>query len=116
MLITEMYGGKIDDEDDFELLGRLVYKVFDSAAFEDDHQLAQGGERDQGLTVPSGRTVQDFSTWVGKLPEREPPTYLGLPPDAEKVLLVGQGQRMIKDLERIFDLLAEEEQLAASTA
>ena len=60
MLITEMYGGKIDDEDDFELLGRLVYKVFDSAAFEDDHQL--------GLSVPSGRTVEDFSTWVVKLP------------------------------------------------
>jgi dynein heavy chain 1, cytosolic len=113
MLITEMYGGKIDDEGDFELLGQLVGKVLDSAAFEDDHRLAQGGQGDEGLTVPTGRTIQDFSAWVFTLPEREPPTYLGLPPDAEKLLLLGQGQRMIADVESISDLLDEEEQLAA---
>ena len=59
--------------------------------------------------------MQDFSAWVSKLPEREPPTYLGLPSDAEKLLLVGQGQRMIADVERLSDLL-DEEQLAASDA
>lgn len=111
-----MYGGKIDDESDFALLGRLVTKVLDLAAFEDDHKLADGAEGDEGLTVPSGRTMQDFSAWVAKLPEREPPTYLGLPPDAEKLLLVGQGHRMLIDLERLSDLLDEEEQLAASPA
>jgi dynein heavy chain 1, cytosolic len=115
-LITEMYGGKIDDEDDFELLRQLVSNVLDSAAFEVDHRLAHGGEGDEGLTVPSGRTTEDFSVWVAKLPEREPPVYLGLPPDAEKVLLVGQGQRMTADVERISDLLDEEEQLAAGAA
>ncbi len=111
-----MYGGKIDHEGDFELLRQLVSKVLDAAAFEDEHRLAEGGEGDEGLTGPNGRTMQEFSNWVAKLPEREPPTYLGLPPDAEKLLLVGQGQRMIADLERISDLLDEEEQLAASTA
>jgi dynein heavy chain 1, cytosolic len=115
-LITEMYGGKIDDESDFELLGQLVSRILDSAAFEDDHKLVESTEGDEGLVVPSGRTIQDFSTWVAKLPEREPPTYLGLPSDAEKALLVGQGQRMIMDVERISDLLDEEEQLAASAA
>lgn len=116
MLITEMYGGKIDDEDDFELLRQLVSKVFDATAFENEHQLVQAGEGDAGLVVPDGRTMQDFSAWVAKLPEREPPTYLGLPLDAEKVLLVGQGQSMAADVERISDLLDEEEQLASSVA
>lgn len=111
-----MYGGKIDDEGDFEQLRQLVSKILDAAAFEEDHRLAEGGERDESLVVPSGRTMQEFSAWVAKLPEREPPTYLGLPLDAEKLLLVGQGQRMIADLERISDLLDEEEQLAASAA
>jgi dynein heavy chain 1, cytosolic len=111
-----MYGGKIDDEGDFELLSKLVSNVLDSAAYEDKHLLAQGEAGDEGLAVPSGRTMQDFSHWVAKLPEREPPTYLGLPADAEKLLLIGQGQRMITDLERISDLLDEEEQLAASAA
>lgn len=113
-LVTEMYGGKIDNEGDFELLRQLVSKVLDSAAFEDNHPLAEGREGEEGLAVPSGRTMQDFSAWVARLPEREPPTYLGLPPDAEKLLLTGQGQRMIADLEKISDLLDEEEQFTAS--
>jgi dynein heavy chain 1, cytosolic len=114
-LITEMYGGKIDDEGDFNILGQLVSDVLDPAAFEDEHLLAHGAEGDEGLRVPDGRTMQDFSTWVEKLPEREPPTYLGLPADAEKLLLVGQAQRMVADLEKISDLL-DEEQMAASAA
>ena len=113
-LITEMYGGKVDDEGDFEQLEQLVSTILDPAAFEDDHRLAEGVDGNECLVVPSGRTIQDFSAWVAKLPEREPPTYLGLPPDAEKLLLIGQSQRMVVDVEKISDLLDEEEQLAAS--
>lgn len=113
-LITEMYGGKIDDDGDFERLRQLVSSILDPAAFENDHQLAEGVDGNECLVVPSGRTIQDFSAWVTKLPEREPPTYLGLPADAEKLLLVGHGQRMMGDVGKISDLLDEEEQLAAS--
>ena len=51
--------------------------------------------------------------WVNKLPEREPPTYLGLPANAEKLLLVGHAKRMIGDLTRVTELLDEGEQLMA---
>jgi dynein heavy chain 1 len=53
--------------------------------------------------------MPDFMAWVAKLPEREPPTYLGLPANAEKLLLVEQGQVVIGDLKRVSDMLDEDE-------
>lgn len=108
-LITEMYGGKIDDEGDFSLLRQIVGKVFDPAAYENDHELVSDSEG-QALKVPSGTTIRDFMGWVDRLPEREPPAYLGLPANAEKLLLMGQGRETISNLARITDLLEEGEQ------
>jgi dynein heavy chain 1 len=105
-----MYGGKIDDEGDFALLGQIVGKVFDPAAYETDHELVSAPEEGQALKVPSGTTIRDFMGWVEKLPEREPPAYLGLPANAEKLLLMGQGRETISNLARITDLLEEGEQ------
>ncbi|KAK0388532.1 hypothetical protein NLU13_4775 [Sarocladium strictum] len=108
-LVTETYGGKIDDEGDFKLLGRLVDSFLTPAAYDADHKLADGP--DGGLLAPSGTSVQDFNAWVHKLPEREPPTYLGLPANAEKLLLVGLGRSLIGNLRKVTELLDEGEQL-----
>jgi dynein heavy chain 1 len=108
-MIAEMYGGKVDNEGDFEQLRRIVDKIVDPAAYELDHLLVQPRENDDGLKVPSGTTLPDFRTWVAKLPEREPPTYLGLPPNAEKVLLAQQGQAVIRDLKRLSVMLDDDE-------
>jgi dynein heavy chain 1 len=51
--------------------------------------------------------------WVNDLPEREPPTYLGLPANAEKLLLVGQAKEMVGNLKRVVDMLDEGEQIMA---
>ncbi len=109
-LVTEMYGGKIDDEEDFSLLSSIVGQVFDPAAYETDHELVSIPEEGQALKVPTGTTIRDFMGWVEKLPEREPPAYLGLPANAEKLLLMGQGRETISNLARITDLLEESEQ------
>ena len=114
-LICETYGGKIDHEEDFSLLQGLVDAVLVPAAFEDDYKLVPARDGDDGLRVPNGTTVKDFSTWVTNLPEREPPTYLGLPAHAEKLLLIEQGRSMIGDLARITSLLDEGEQLMSET-
>jgi dynein heavy chain 1 len=110
-LITEMYGGKIDDAGDFQQLDELVKSFLTPTAFEDEHKLVSGVENDELLTLPSGTSIRDFIGWVNNLPEREPPTYLGLPANAEKLLLVGHGRKMIADLSRITTLLDEGEQL-----
>ncbi|KAI9891081.1 MAG: Dynein heavy chain, cytoplasmic [Vezdaea aestivalis] len=123
-MIVEMYGGKIDDEDDFAQLERLVNQFMTPAAFEADHKLVEGvsdttGDTDEaeaGLTAPSGTSFGEYMEWVNRLPEREPPTYLGLPANAEKLLLVGHGRAMISTLRLVTNLLDEGDQLMAEAA
>lgn len=128
-LVREMYGGKIDDEGDFTRLTQLVDQFLTPSAFEIGHKLVDGssgggttggddageGEEDViakgDLVVPSGTSLQEFTAWIHKLPEREPPTYLGLPANAEKLLLVGLGRSLIQNLRKVTELLDEGEQL-----
>ncbi|KAF2754571.1 cytoplasmic dynein-like protein 1 heavy chain 1 [Pseudovirgaria hyperparasitica] len=114
MLMTEMYGGKIDNESDFKQLTSIVESVMTPAAFEDNFKLVKPTEGDsEGLELPSSTGWKDFTEWVNELPEREPPTYLGLPANAEKLLLVGQAKEMIGNLRMVCDLLDEGEQVMA---
>ncbi|CAI7627677.1 unnamed protein product [Penicillium viridicatum] len=110
-LVAEMYGGKIDDAGDYQQLENLVNSFLTPAAFEDGYKLVSGVENDSLLTLPESTSMRDFVAWVNNLPEREPPTYLGLPANAEKLLLVGHGRKMISDLSRVTTLLDEGEQL-----
>ncbi|KAJ5199992.1 Dynein heavy chain domain-2 [Penicillium cf. griseofulvum] len=110
-LVAEMYGGKIDDAGDYQQLENLVHSFLTPAAFEDGYKLVSGVENDNLLTLPETTNMRDFVAWVNNLPEREPPTYLGLPANAEKLLLVGHGRKMISDLSRVTTLLDEGEQL-----
>lgn len=110
-LVTEMYGGKIDNTDDFHQLETLVNSFLTPEAFESDHKMVTGVENDDCLALPEQTNVRDFVEWVNRLPEREPPTYLGLPANAEKLLLVGHGKKMISDLVKVTTLLDEGEQL-----
>ena len=109
-----MYGGKIDHEGDFEQLRQIVENVMQPGAYEDDHVLSLSDVPDVRLNVPSGTGPKDFMNWIANLPEREPPTYLGLPANAEKLLLVGHSQNVIRDLARLTELLEEGEQDVSS--
>lgn len=117
-LIAETYGGKIDNEDDFKQLSDLVDQTFVPSAFEQDHKLVKAGPDggDDSLVVPEGNEMRDFMAWVNNLPEREPPTYLGLPANAEKLLLVGYGKQTIRSMVKITEILDESEQLSAEDA
>lgn len=113
-LVRETYGGKIDDEGDYNRLTELVNQSLTPSAFDIGHKLVEGAEKDgqeTSLVVPSGTSQQEFMGWIQKLPEREPPTYLGLPANAEKLLLVGLGRSLIDNLKKVTELLDEGEQL-----
>jgi dynein heavy chain 1 len=125
-LVTETYGGKIDDEADFRVLNNLVQTFLTPAAFDIGHKLVSASSEQAGggggggggadsveLVVPSGTSLQEFMGWIQRLPEREPPTYLGLPANAEKLLLVGLGKSLIGNLKKVTDLLDEGEALMA---
>jgi dynein heavy chain 1 len=111
-LVTEMYGGKIDDEEDFATLSSLVNNFLTPAAFDDEYDIIGGiqtGVEKEKLILPMGIKLEQFLDWVNKLPEREPPTYLGLPANAEKLLLVGQAREMTAKLALIMGILEEGE-------
>ena len=121
-LIIETYGGKIDDESDYEQLSELVKLILTPEAFENDHILVKGtagdeveksSEGNRSLMVPEGNEMGELMEWVNQLPEREPPTYLGLPANAEKVLLVEQGRETVLNVAKITEILDESEQLSA---
>jgi dynein heavy chain 1 len=119
-LVTEMYGGKIDDEEDFQILTSLVNNFLRPAAFDDEFDIVKAiqpisgaGDVAEKLILPSGIGWKDFMDWVNNLPEREPPTYLGLPANAEKLLLVGQAREMVDKLSLILGILDEGERVMA---
>ncbi|KAL1605495.1 dynein heavy chain [Nothophoma quercina] len=112
-LITEMYGGKIDNQDDWNTLASIVQECMTPAAFEENFKIVKDTEHSEGLELPSSTGWKDFMQWVNDLPEREPPTYLGLPANAEKLLLVGQAKEMVGNLKRVVEMLDEGEQIMA---
>ncbi|KAF2129349.1 dynein heavy chain [Dothidotthia symphoricarpi CBS 119687] len=112
-LIIEMYGGKIDNEGDWNTLASIVKDCMTPAAFEDNFKIVKDTDVSQGLELPSTTSWKDFMQWVNNLPEREPPTYLGLPANAEKLLLVGQAKEMVGNLKRVVEMLDEGEQIMA---
>ncbi|KAI0014906.1 cytoplasmic dynein heavy chain [Xylariomycetidae sp. FL0641] len=114
-LVRETYGGKIDDEGDFNQLTELVNQFLTPSAYDVGHKLVEGEGQESSLEVPSGTSMQDFMNWIQQLPEREPPTYLGLPSNAEKLLLVGLGRSLIQNLKRVTELLDEGEQLVTES-
>ena len=113
--MAETYGGKIDAAADFAALERLVARVLRPEAYEDDFALVDAQDTDDGkaLLAPQGTSLAAFQAWVDGLPEREPPTYLGLPANAEKLLLVGQGRRVVEQVGKVRGILEEGEQLMA---
>lgn len=109
-LITETYGGKVDNEADFGQLSALVDRFITSAAFEENFNIIDDSA---GLTLPSGTRRKDFIDWIDALPEREPPTYLGLPANAEKLLLVAHAEEMLRNTKTMMDVLDEGEAVMA---
>jgi dynein heavy chain 1 len=83
--------------------------------FEDNFPIVQGGSEGGlgALELPSETTWKGFMTWVNDLPEREPPTYLGLPANAEKLLLVAHAEDMLRGMKKVMDVLDEGESVMA---
>ncbi|KAF2719116.1 hypothetical protein K431DRAFT_286998 [Polychaeton citri CBS 116435] len=115
VLVSEMYGGKVDDADDFAELKSIVNKALTADAFEDNFNLIGevAGDASTGLPLPTGTAKKDFLQWIKELPEREPPTYLGLPANAEKLLLVAHAEEMLQNLKTVMGVLDEGEHVMA---
>ena len=90
MLCQSLYGGRIDNEFDQRLLDAFVESLFCAESFASTFELAQG------VKGPEGTRQEQFFKWINTLPGKNPPTWLGLPPRAEDMLLALSGASMLR--------------------
>jgi len=117
------YAGKIDDERDVERLKKLVEAIVRVETYDDDFDVVSavagvdaGGSTESAqpgtrMLLPSGPGFAEHRAWVEALPERESPECLGLSGDAERVLLIEAGRRMLRNVKVVVDKLEEGEML-----
>ena len=114
-----IYGGKIDNEFDQRLLSSFLEKLFVPASFDGDFNLIAEidvGGRQTSVKMPEGIRRDQFLSWVEQLADRTSPDWLGLPNNAERVLLAQRGHDLVINLLKMQQLDEDDEELAYSDA
>jgi dynein heavy chain 1, cytosolic len=91
LIKQSVYGGRIDSDFDQRILDAFVDGLFTPAAYNVDFDLVPSLTGTQLLSAPDGTKMEHFMSWVRGLPDREPPSWLSLPPTAERVIAIVQG-------------------------
>ncbi|KAK3866515.1 hypothetical protein Pcinc_027959 [Petrolisthes cinctipes] len=108
-----IYGGKIDNEFDQRLLTSFLSKLFTPKSFDPEFPLVSkvDGIEGQNINMPDGIRRDQFLHWVEALSDRQSPSWLGLPNNAEKVLLTTRGTDMLSKLLKM-QVLEDDDELA----
>ena len=98
-----IYGGKIDNEFDQRLLASFLSKLFTPRSFEPDFALVASIKEESDaapcrIVMPEGIRRDQFLQWIGALSDNQSPAWLGLPNNAERVLLTTRGSDMVAKL------------------
>lgn len=101
LLIDTVYGGKVDRSDDRYVLEQLVFSVFKVEAYNLDFSLVP----DNSIKVPEGSGLDSFNKWVEKLPNRQPPEWLGLPAHVERSMRELEGEEVAKNAVMVLESL-----------
>lgn len=75
-----VFGGRITNDLDQEILDELVNKTFVPQAFNVDFKLA---DVDGAPVLPEGSSKDEVFAWIDSLPSHNPPTWIGLDETAE---------------------------------
>ncbi|EMR09626.1 hypothetical protein PNEG_02210 [Pneumocystis murina B123] len=100
LLYESIYGSRLDDENDLELLNKMIQNIFRPESFNLNYELVE-----KHLIIPDCLRREEFLNWIQNLPERQSPTWLGLPEYAEKVILFSQGKEMLNNSRIILNVL-----------
>ncbi|XP_055612109.1 dynein heavy chain, cytoplasmic isoform X2 [Uranotaenia lowii] len=121
LLSQSIYGGKIDNDFDQRLLSSFLSKLFTAHSFEAEFALvanvdgvAGGPNGQRHITMPDGTRRDHFLKWIEALADRQTPSWLGLPNNAEKVLLTTRGTDLVSKLLKM-QQLEDDDELAYST-
>lgn len=104
-----VYGGKIDNDFDQRLLAVFVRSVFSVEAFNGERPLVMAMEGEGVVNVPDGSRREQFEGWVGGLKDHSSPEWIGLPKNAENILLIVQGKECLAKLLKLQQVEDEEE-------
>ncbi|KAJ2138918.1 dynein heavy chain, partial [Coemansia sp. RSA 788] len=106
-LLSEcIYGGRIDSDFDHRVLRVFIDRWFCADAYNADFALVND---DCVVRGPDGTSHEEFVAWCHELPEHEPPVWLGLPPNAESLVLVQKGQEFVADVRRLRSLMDDDD-------
>ncbi|XP_040576126.1 dynein heavy chain, cytoplasmic [Lepeophtheirus salmonis] len=105
-----IYGGKIDNEFDQRLLSTFLDELFSVKSFEPEFVLIKGSEN-ENIVMPEGIRRDQFLSWVEQLADRQSPEWLGLPNNAETVLLTSKGHDTIKKLLKMQQIDDDDDEL-----
>ncbi|CAB3408082.1 unnamed protein product [Caenorhabditis bovis] len=98
-----IYGGKIDNQFDQVLLDCVLTNLFTSKSFEQNHVLIAKYDGDTPLYTPNMSKKDQMVGWVEELKNEQLPAWLGLPNNAEKVLLTKRGESMLRNMLKVTD-------------
>ncbi|OWZ39026.1 dynein heavy chain 1, cytosolic [Cryptococcus neoformans Tu259-1] len=96
-----VYGGRVDSDYDQRVVDAFVDKIFTPRAYDPDFKLVELDEGQPGLSIPEGTQMSHFIEWAHGLPEREPPSWLSLPPTAEGVVAAAEGDATMVKLRKM---------------
>ncbi|KAI9572626.1 dynein heavy chain and region D6 of dynein motor-domain-containing protein [Boletus coccyginus] len=114
LIKQSVYGGRIDSDFDQRILDAFVDKLFTPAAYNVDFNLVPSINSSQVLEAPDGTKLEHFLSWVQGLPDREPPSWLTLPPTAERVIAVAQGNELLGKLRKMRTLVDDEDDVPST--
>lgn len=83
--------------------------LFTASSFEPNFALVKGDNETDRLVIPEGTKMNHFLDWVKKLPENEPPHWLGLPKNAETLLKAARGREMLLKVRKMSNLSGEDD-------
>ncbi|XP_073494500.1 cytoplasmic dynein 1 heavy chain 1 isoform X2 [Phyllobates terribilis] len=111
LMAQSIYGGRIDNDFDQRLLNTFLERLFTTSSFDGDFKLACKVDGHKDIQMPDGIRRDEFVQWVEMLPDTQTPSWLGLPNNAERVLLTTQGIDMISKMLKM-QMLEDEDDLA----
>jgi dynein heavy chain 1 len=102
LLSQTIYGGRIDNVFDQRLLDAFLHQWFNAKSFDHDFALVDSPrfQRDKLVIHAPGQANnrQSFVAWIESLPATDAPSWLGLPDNAELLLLQTKAQQTLANL------------------
>lgn len=104
-LCKGVFGGRVTNDADQEILDQLVKRVFVPEAFNVDFQLVDVSE---SPVLPESTSKDDCFAWIGDLPAHNPPTWIGLDASAEAARDNMVAESAVKKYGTVSDSLSDE--------